>query len=426
MFSFQLYQTNSNMQNLIVDIYDYFKNKLEKKTGMLRKYLLGKNVDYCSRTVITAPRFHANKPTEMETNFKYASIPISQICSLCYPFVVKWVKDFFEREIFSFKNSKLVYDPMTNKSVECELDNPESIFTDKYIKKMIDGYVKDPECRFNKIEVPIKNSNKKLFLKFGGRRLNQSKEELSNIAYRPMTYTDILYMAAVDVTKDKHCIITRYPVNDEFGVFINRIHVVSTTTTEPIMCNDKVYQWYPVIDFNISPEKMATKFIDSVQFSNSYLKGLTGDYDGDQTTVKIVFTQEANAECEAKMNSKQFFINAKGSFIRVTSNEGIQTIYTLTKNPKTTDRVLSTADALQFIQMKPENITFEFLVDTFGNTVDISNGVSTNAKSNISLTKRTKSGEKDKYQTIINSKFPHNQKYMSLVFMKLLMKMFAF
>lgn len=398
MFSFQLYQTNSNMQNLIVDIYDYFKNKLEKKTGMLRKYLLGKNVDYCSRTVITAPRFHANKPSDMEVSFRYTSIPISQVCALCYPFVVKWVKDFFEREIFSFKNSKLVYDPMTNKSVECELDNPESIFTDKYIKKMIDGYVNDPECRFNKIEVPIKNSNKKLFLKFGGRRLNQSKEELSNIAYRPMTYTDILYMASVDVTKDKHCIVTRYPVNDEFGVFINRIHVISTTMTEPIICNEKVYKHYPVIDFNVTPEKMATKFIDSIQFSNSYLKGLgSGDYDGDQTTVKILFTQEANAECEEKMNSKQYFISAKGSFIRVTGNEGIQTLYTLTKNPKDTDKILSTSDAFKFIQMKPEDITFEFLIDTFGNTVDITNGINTNET-------------KSKYNTtdIIDIRVPYN------------------
>ena len=398
MFSFQLYQTNSNMQNLIVDIYDYFKNKLEKKTGMLRKYLLGKNVDYCTRTVITSPRFHADKPTDLETSFRYASIPISQVCSLCYPFIVKWVKDFFDREVFSFKNSKLLYDPITNTSVERELDNPESVFNDKFIKKMIDGYIDDPEIRFTKVEIPVKDDKKTRYLVFTGRRLDtESKEGVSNIAYRPMTYTDILYMAAVDVTKDKHCIITRYPVNDEFGVFINRIHVVSTTTTQPITYNEKIYKWYPMVDFSVNPEKMATKFIDSVQFSNSYLAGIAGDYDGDQTTIKILFTQEANAECEAKMNSKQFFINAKGSFIRNIGNEGIQTIYTMTKNPKDNDKVLSASDSLKFIQMKPEDITFEFLVDTFGNITDISDGINTKAS-------------KSKFNTtdIIDIKVPYN------------------
>ena len=36
-----------------------------------------------------------------------------------------------------------------------------------------------------------------------------------------------------------------------------------------------------------------------------------------------------------------------------------------------------------------------------------------NKNSNISLTKRTKSGDKDKYQTIINSKIQNNTKYLS-------------
>ena len=38
---------------------------------------------------------------------------------------------------------------------------------------------------------------------------------------------------------------------------------------------------------------------------------------------------------------------------------------------------------------------------------------SLNKNNNISLTKRTKSGDKDKYQTIINSKLQYNQKYLS-------------
>ena len=36
-----------------------------------------------------------------------------------------------------------------------------------------------------------------------------------------------------------------------------------------------------------------------------------------------------------------------------------------------------------------------------------------NKNNNIALSKRTKSGDKDKFQTIKNSKFQYNQKYMS-------------
>ena len=375
LFGLQFDLTNSAIQNTMVDIYDYFKHKIEKKQGLIRKYLMGRNVDYCTRTVITAPTFHANKADQMMINFRYAGIPISQICSLCFPFVMQWLNKFFERELFDSKYSKILYDPTTDTSAgTVELDSPETIFTEKYLKKMIDTYIKDPESRFNKIEVPTK-SNKKLYLTFTGTRIDPTNtSEISGTAFRPMTWTDILYMACYDVTKDKHCLVTRYPLLDEFGIFIGKIRVLSTTDTIPMSFNNRLYKYYPNIDFSIPHERMATKFIDSAQFSNSYLPGLDGDYDGDQTTIKILFTQEANEECENYMNSKSYFINASGKNIRFVENEAIQTFYTMTKEPSNKDRTLTVLEKKNFLDIKPKDITFEMLVDWFGNTVNMVDG----------------------------------------------------
>ena len=278
LFDFQFNQTNFNMQELLVSIYDYFKTKLEKKNGMLRRYLLGKNVDYCTRSVITAPQFHASNPSELFVDFRHAAIPISQVCSLCNPYIVKWVKDFIDRELFSNKESIMLYDPIEDTAKLMRLDRPESVFTDKWIKKMIDTFIRDPESRFNTIEVPVVNSKQKYYMFFTGRRFDvTNKTEISELAYRPLTWTDILYQASVDVTKDKHCLVTRYPLLDEFGIFLARIRVASTTKTTPITIGGTLYKWYPVIEFDTPEEKMATKFIDSLQFSNSYLPGLGGD-----------------------------------------------------------------------------------------------------------------------------------------------------
>ena len=145
MFDFQFESTNYNIQNTIVAIYDYFKRKLEKKSGLIRKYLMGKNCDYCTRTVITAPTFHADTPKDLFTDFRYTTIPISQICSLAYPFVMKYVKDFFEREIIDNKEAKILYDPQTDSIVKTvKIKDPESYFSDKFIKKMMDNFIKDP------------------------------------------------------------------------------------------------------------------------------------------------------------------------------------------------------------------------------------------------------------------------------------------
>ena len=96
-----------------------------------------------------------------------------------------------------------------------------------------------------------------------------------------------------------------------------------------------------------------------------------GDYDGDQTTVKIVFTQEANEECRQVMQSKSYFINASGKNIRKVENEAIQTFFTMTKEPKENAKVLSNEDVEMFTSLKPGDITFTKLVDWFGNTVSL-------------------------------------------------------
>lgn len=89
--------------------------------------------------------------------------------------------------------------------------------------------------------------------------------------------------------------------------------------------------------------------------------------DGDQCTIKIVWSQEANEELRNHMNSKSFFINASGKNIRFVESEAIQTFYTMTKNPSSNARTLSSEDKKFFTNIDPAEITFEKLVEWFGN-----------------------------------------------------------
>lgn len=372
LFDFQFNSTNFNIQNTIVNIYDYFKNKIESKGGLIRKYLMGKNTDYATRTVITAPTFHADLPEDLFVDFEHAALPISQVCSLAYPFIIHYVKEFFERELIDSEFSKSLYNPATGEpSKEIQIDSPETFYSEKYIKKHIDSFIKDPESRFDIIEVPIKG-NKKYGLSFNGKRLDGSnKSELATIAGRPMTWTDLLYMACEYVTRDKHCLITRYPLLDEFGIFPAKIRVTSTTKTIPMQVGDYIYKWYPYVELDTPSEKIGSKFIDSVQFSNSYLAGIDGDYDGDQTTVKIVFTQEANDEIENVTKNKAFFINSSGGNIRKVGKEALQTFYVLTKDPNEKSKPLTKEDKEYFLSLKKEDFSFSNLVSWLGDTVDI-------------------------------------------------------
>ena len=45
-------------------------------------------------------------------------------------------------------------------------------------------------------------------------------------------------------------------------------------------------------------------FVDTFSMSNLYLGAIGGDYDGDTITLKGVYTNEANDELKAYMNTK--------------------------------------------------------------------------------------------------------------------------
>lgn len=52
--------------------------------------------------------------------------------------------------------------------------------------------------------------------------------------------------------------------------------------------------------------------------------------DGDQCTVKGVFSEEANAELEKQLDSKSHYFNLGGKGVRTSDKEAIQSLYNLT------------------------------------------------------------------------------------------------
>lgn len=277
-FDFVLNTTRASLQMALVEVYDYFKSKIEKKDGMIRKNLLGKSTDYGSRSVISAPVFHTDSYEDMNIDFHHVGIPLAQCCSVFNPFIVTWVKNFFQRE-FEMIGAKYPYKNKDGSITYVELDSPELFYTDEFIKKNIDRFIHSPADRFEPIEVPLKDKSLgKTYFSFVARIYEKGKPESeSNIFTRPATWTDILYQAAVDVTADKCVLITRYPINDYFNIFPNKVSVTSTRETMAVYVNQKVYKHYPVIDTNLPKQSVYMQFIDTVSMSNVYLKGLGGD-----------------------------------------------------------------------------------------------------------------------------------------------------
>lgn len=52
--------------------------------------------------------------------------------------------------------------------------------------------------------------------------------------------------------------------------------------------------------------------------------------DGDQVTVKVAYTEEANRELMEYIESKRFYVDLGANLVRSFGNESVQTIYNLT------------------------------------------------------------------------------------------------
>lgn len=391
MFDFSFHQTNMNIQNTLVLIYDYFKGRLEKKTGMIRKYLMGKSVDYSTRTVITAPRFDADRPEKLITGIEYSGVPIHQICSLCYPFVLKWLKDFFEKYVIDNNSFTYISKSDTEGSVKYntgKVDRPELTYTDNYFKKAIDSFIKDPSSRFDLIPINLDNGDVINMTIPGLFISSDSRAGMFEAMTRPVTWTDVLFIACSEVVKGKHLMTTRYPVLDQYGTFFTKIHVLSTQETQVVKFGSTIYERYPVINFNTPKNDIAGLFIDSTQYSNSFLEGIGGDYDGDQTTSRILWTQEANDDCEKQMNKKNFYLSISGGLIRQCSHEANQTFYVMTKDIDPKARVLKEDDVKFFTSIEPKDYTFTLVTDLFADYTTMSDDkrTSTDIKSKYNYT----------------------------------------
>lgn len=280
LLSISQHMTLYRVQKTLVEIRKSGQALLEKKNGAFQKTVLGKANDFGDRGVISVPSLNGcDVPNDCIVDVLHSGIPLAKCIRAGEPFILKWIAEFLED---TFRNKTkipaLVNDGNGKKHIEyVDIEDQTEIYTYKYIEKKLEMYYKSyGKERFETVKIKCKDGSMKDFIFPGQGYLSGDVEEtLSNA--RPMTWTDLVYLAAVETLSDKHCYITRYPVEDYFGVFPSKVAVLSTVRTTPVIFNGKVYPHYPVIDLSASEEEVATQFIDAITISNLYLEAIGGD-----------------------------------------------------------------------------------------------------------------------------------------------------
>lgn len=331
--------TRGRIQETLLGIYDWFSKEpqISKKYGIIKRAVLSKTTDYATRLVISAPDLSGEKLEDVMVDTDHCALPLASALVNFYPFIMYYLNTFFTSEF----SGKFTYDVINSKGEleTVELGDWQNTFSAMNIKKQVDRYIHGFSNRFIKVNVPVKkeNKNKNVYLVFKGYKISKEEYEKSKgtgepgeLVQRPLTWCDLFYMAAVEATKDRCVLITRYPIDSCYNQYPSLVRVSSTKRTESMVVNNTLYTHYPYIRSEMIGTNTSNMFVDTLQVANPMLVVMGGDYDGDQVTVKGVFYNESNKELKDYINSKRQFISFNGTNMREADKLGFQAIYNLT------------------------------------------------------------------------------------------------
>lgn len=195
---------------------------LSKKTGYVRNAANSKTADYGTRLIISAPQLKGERIEDLMVDLDHVALPLASALVNFKPFIKFFLRRFFDNEFGGVQVHSIVNDKGEIESVRVK--DPRISFSDEEFDKQINRFIHGFSNRFIPIEVPLEDG-RILYAMYKGREVdpetlkdkvpNESinKVDPNSTKYRRLTWCDVLYMAAVEASRDKHVLITRYPIN---------------------------------------------------------------------------------------------------------------------------------------------------------------------------------------------------------------------
>lgn len=301
-----------SIQKKVLEIYQYIFDMVEGKFGFFQRKYGSRNLALGTRNVVSTASMSASSPEDPQY-LKMDEIKISlfQVCKMFTPLIVYNMKMLFLNEVFSITADQIaVIDPATNNLVYQPVDEDEKsrFLSSEGIEKIIDLF-RDPEFRFTPVMVyneqghgyylyMIYDDNEVVYITRSVSELVQHLKEKGGLfdqnKLRPITYAEMLYIAAYRATLNKNSFITRYPAIEIGSEVPNHVHLISTNPGRVV----NLFQsgnWDTYLELPEYPIINNT-FVDSLIPHPQILAGLGMDFDGNcligSTRVQIRYTRD--------------------------------------------------------------------------------------------------------------------------------------
>ena len=131
-----------------------------------------------------------------------------------------------------------------------------------------------------------------------------------------MTYIEMFYLAGYQKWNTLPLYITRYPVEGNGSIYPSYAYL--RTTLKDYQLYELGDDWKPKGEEYLAlsyPNIQTASYMDAMSVHPSHLAAMGGDHDGDMCSANAVFTDEAIAEVERKLNDPTYYLDPRGGFM---------------------------------------------------------------------------------------------------------------
>lgn len=308
-----------NLQNGLVDVYNYIMGMINGKRGFAQRKFAARRVFYSTRNVISAMEtggFDLDDPRMPHVNETF--VGVNQFAKAGEPLFIRQFKqgplaDFLydlNEEPKAINPKTLKREPIT--VVQKQLDK---WLTNDGIVGIVNNF-KEPLIQKQPVKIG-KHYVKLIYIDDDTYMLLDSiddlPEGLDKNKVRPMTWLELMYITCRDFQHKPRNLQTRFPVTGTESAYPTRPKLKSTTpalTLRERMPNGEISD---NIDYEF-PDIRESVFA-TMAVHPSRLKGLGGDHDGDMLSLTFVWGDESIDEIDAKFGNAASYVTSTGKLV---------------------------------------------------------------------------------------------------------------
>ena len=309
-----------SLQSAVYAVYDYLANLIGGKNGFQRDRWASSRVHEGTRNVLTSMNTtgaHLDSPNV--PGYDCTVMGVHQTATSLAPLVIHWLRVGYLAKLMNAGEGDVPL--IDKKTLRTTWVNLSPLERDKWttedgIRGIINSLV-NIEARQRPVEI-ADHYLALVYLGEGTFKVFDTIDELpqgyDKANVHPMTLIEMLYLCGYNKWSKYFTDVVRYPIESENSTYPSRIYVRSTTVGE--MRRELDHNWEPIEGndgiANEFPKWGLSQFHDSLSPHASRLGGLGADFDGDTGSATSIMSDEALAETERYLGTREAWVMPSG------------------------------------------------------------------------------------------------------------------